>query len=282
MWFRWRAPVTVVLVCLCVRAQAQDAPTVHVHFSYDSVLLPRFTPAVVNELSAVLADVCGKSASTGHWTYDVKAVGEPRLEVSVFGRNGSYLLGTTLKHGNITSPLPDHWEAELFSPEYLTAHGLPMNRDWIAPIRSGFARMLPANTKSGKEILTALETFVSLGTSVVMLSPTASNGQPAAVLPLPWNHYQDIATCHFRILFHESTRLVTVHASGTGGPLDFTPDAPHYKAVWVIHELWQVGGTAPTNIALHLDELAHLGGVPSEFYLEPTECSPAGVSIASN
>jgi hypothetical protein len=266
--------------------QAQEASPVHVYVAFDSALSPRFTTnaqsAVESELAASLAAVCANSDSLRHWTYDSTGDGLPKFQVSVFPRNGSYFLRVELKHKPTATAVTDRWEAELFSPEHLSARGLPMNLNWLAPVKAAFQGLLAPTSRPGREIFKALQSYVPLGTSVVMVPPEVAEGQPASVLPLAWEHYQDIATCHFLILFRKPTMLITLHASGTGGPLDFTPDAPHYKAIWVIHDSWQMGASAPVKIAEHLNDLAHLSGVPSEFYLDSSECSPAGLSLASN
>lgn len=280
------AGMLALAVWLGQPAQAQDASPVHVHLSFDPILSPRFTnttqSAVEGELSASLAAVCTNSDSLRHWTYDSTGDGVSQFQVSIFPRSGSYFLRVELKHAPAATIVTASWEAELFSPEDLSARGLPMNRNWIAPVKAAFQRMLTPTSKQGREILRALQNYVPLGTTVVMVPPDVAEGQPAAVLPLAWERYQDIATCHFVILFRKPTMLITLRASGTGGPLDFTPDAPHYKAIWVIHDSWQVGASTPVGIAAHLDDLARLNGVPNEFYLDPSECSPAGLSLAGN
>jgi hypothetical protein len=263
--------------------RAQEASPVHVHVAFDERLSPRFTTvaqsAVEAELSVSLAGICTNSELLRHWTYDSSgstADDSPQIQVSVFPRNGSYFMGVKLKHKPpATTAVPNNWEAELFSPEYLSGHGgLPMNRYWIAPVKTAFQGLLPLGSK-GREILKALQTYVALGTSVVMVPPKLVEGsQAAAVLPLAFEHYQDIAMCQFRIVFHKPTMLITLHAAGAGGGLDLTPDAPQYKALLVLHKTWQMGALDPVDITQHLNDLAPLNEMPSEFYLDPQDCLP--------
>jgi hypothetical protein len=269
--------------------QAQEAASVHVHFAFNPGLSPRFTTTaqsvVETELSASLAQVCANSESLRHWTYDFSGDDLPQFQISVFRGNGSYFLKVELKHKLPATDVTDHWEAELFSPEYLSAHGgLPMNRNWIAPVTTAFQSLLPPTSKSGREILKAMQTYVALGASVVIPRPELADGQPAAVLPLAWEHYQDISGCHFLILFRKPDTLITLRASGMAGPKDFTPDAPHYKAIWVVHNTWQMGALDQVEITEHLSDLAPLNEIPSEFYLDATkECTPVGgFTLANN
>jgi hypothetical protein len=108
--------------------------------------------------------------------------------------------------------------------------------------------------------------------------PGDATTPPGAVLPLEWVRYQDLANCQFLISFQLPSRQIIIHSSGTGGHMSFTPDAPQFDAVWVVHDEWQMGARPPEPITTHINELNSLSNASVAIFLGSTQCSPVAVA----
>jgi hypothetical protein len=277
-WNKFSALVFILAACL--PSSAQDALPIHVRFAFNTDAVgPRFLNMAQSDvektISGELAQVC--STSLHPWRCDVGGEGAPALQVSLLLRQNVWYVQTELVHSP-GRPLPDTWTALLFSTEDLRIRGLPMDDRWTPPIRTVFQQMLDGTSKTGKEILAAVEEFVPLGTLVGVI-PQSVYPLPSAVLPLRWDVYKDIAGCRFRIYFRNTRGdLVILHSGGMGRGIEFTPDQPQYTGVLVVHEFYQLGALSPAPVAEHLQELLDL--TPVEFYVEEVRSMPAGVAVA--
>jgi hypothetical protein len=278
------AGAMILVFLFVVTAHGQQPLPVHVHFSFGTttdVISPRFQSVRVDDieqaLSVELTRLCSESPNLGHWKFDVAAAGTPRVDISVTLDHKNWILQVRLVHVHVLDSSPDNWSRLLFRSEDVKAHGLPMDKNWIAPIRTTFANMLGENTTSGRQVLQGLQRFAPLGVSLAMI-PGSATMPPGAVLPLEWGHYQDLANCQFQIRFQLQHMEITVHSRGTGGPMSFTPDAPQFDAVWVLHNQWQLGAMPPEPIANHINDLAGLSNAPVAIYLVSGQCSPIAIA----
>jgi hypothetical protein len=276
MRLRWN--LVLLLFSMGLLLHANEPLSVRVHFSFGTSLVdPRFDvvpkEVVERELSMKLADACRNSAVLKHWTFEVNTQGLPRLAASLSRRQGTWYLHVELQHSGDMSGIMDKWDTELFRAEDISAHGMPMDRMWIAPIERAFVAMLDLRTRKGRQIFGALEYFVPLGATV----KTVTDPRPGAVLPLKWNEHQDIALCHFRIVYHDRSILIAIHSAGAGGPRDF-PVPPEYQAVWVLHNTYQEGALPAESIRTHLADLNRLRDTPVTFFLEPGPCTSADIA----
>jgi hypothetical protein len=276
------ALLLTALNCFC---QVQgDALPVHVSFSFQTNLAaPRFINVSEHDIelqaASDLAAVC--SATLRPWGCD-NGAGIPSLRIWTSVRNdGTWFLEMQLEHTPGRPDVQDHWQASLLRAEDIRARGgLPVDRNWIPLLTATFRQLIAGPTTSGRELFRALEEFAPLGKGVAVLSPAAFP-LPSAALPLRWDKYKELSGCRFRIFYRDQNGvLVSIHSDGAGRPIDFTPDAPLYKGLLVVHKKWQMG-LSDDDLEPIRDHLNDLSGLtPIEFYVEEMHTVPAGVAIA--
>jgi hypothetical protein len=278
---RYLAVLALAFTCSTLAA-SQDSLPIHVHFAFGTAsVAPRFREktqkSVEQHIATQLATICSKTLHP--WNCDALDQGSPILDASVQIRNDIWYLKVVLNPKSKNANLPGQWnEQQIFRAEDLIASGLPMDDGWVSPIAIAFEQLLSEESKSSKEIFAVLKEVAPLGNNVVAI-PASLSPLPGAVLPLRWDAYKDMSTCRFRIYYHgKNGELITLLSSGSGGPMDFTPDAPQYKGVWVLHDTYQIGARSPEPIAAHIQELPDLTVI--EFHLEETGVAPPGISIA--
>lgn len=276
---------TMFLISLVgpVLAGGQETLPVHVHFGFGTpAVATRFReksqPSIEQQITNGIAQICSKALPP--WQCDTAQQPSPNIDVSVQSRDDKWYLKAVLTPRPSGTDLKGEWnEQQIFTAEQLIAMGgLPMDDGWIAPIETAFEQFVSRDAKSGKELFAALKEVAPLGKSVVLV-PLNVYPLPGAVLPLRWDQYQELATSRVRIYYHgKNGELITIVASGSGGPIDFTPDAPQYKAVWVLHDTYQIGARPPEPITTHVQELPDLTAI--EFHLEDLGTLPPGLSVA--
>jgi hypothetical protein len=267
-----------------VSALPQEALPIHVRFAFGTTAVnSRFRDKskedVEQQITARLATACSDALSP--WRCDAGvAAGPAKIDVNVQVRRDKWYLRTTLT----PQPTPDlkgEWnDQQIFTGEELIASGgLPMDDGWRAPIERAFAQLIDQKEQTGKELFASLKQVAPLGKNAVPVPLDASHPLPGAVLPLRWESYQRMANCRVRIYYRgRSGELISIVSSGSGGPMDFTPEAPQFKGVWVLHDTYQVGSRPPEPIAAHVQELSDLTVI--EFHLEDPGTIPPGLSIA--
>lgn len=264
-------------------AWGQETLPIHVHFAFGTnAVNSRFRtlskPDVERQITAALAAVCSKTLSP--WQCDTDQATSPGIDVRVQIHDDKWFLKVQLTPQPTSTDLKSDWnEQQIFTGEQLIASGLPMDDGWKAPIEAAFAQMLDQKAKTGKELFASLMQVAPLGKNVVPVPLDASHPLPGAVLPLLWDHYQKMASCRVRIYYRgKNGELISIVSSGSGGPMDFTPETRQFKGVWVLHDTYQIGNRQPEPIAAHIQELSDLTVI--EFHLEDPGTIPPGLTLA--
>jgi hypothetical protein len=261
----------------------QEALPIHVHFAFgttaaDSRFRSKSKQDIERQINAALAVDCTKALRP--WRCDTaQNATSANIGVSIQVHNDKWYLKTLLIPQPTVPDLKSEWnDQQIFTGEQLIASGLPMDDGWIAPVTAAFDRVIDQKAQSGKELFASLKQVAPLGTMVASVPVDTMHPTPGAVLPLLWDHYQQMAGCRVRIYYRgKGGEIVSILSSGSG-PLDFTPDSPQFKGVWVLHESYQVGGRQPDPIGAHIQDLSDLKVI--EFHLEDAGTLPPGLSVA--
>ena len=271
--------VLMPILALCFLLKpgwSQDALPIGVHFEFrEPAVDTRFDEVlksqVEKEISADLADTY--AAHFPFWTFQSTSNSAPAsAQIWISLKSSVWSLNISLTHaaGKI---IPDRWSTVLYAPGDLDVQVLPKNRAWRAKIKSAFDNLLHSEKQT--EMLTAFQEFVPLGSQMAEVP-----AQTSAVLPLDFQKYQTLSMSSFRILCDWSGHgIVVLHSTGTGSANDFTPDAPQFKGIWVVHNRWEFAGT-PDDIANHVGDLPGLKA--RAFYLEQFNSPPPDLSVAPN
>jgi hypothetical protein len=103
--------------------------------------------------------------------------------------------------------------------------------------------------------------------------------QATAVLPLEFDKYRELSLSKFLIMCEwRDHGIVILHSTGTGAPMDFTPDAPKFKGIWVVLNKWDFGGNIE-EVSIHVNDLPGLK--PRALYLEQINLAPPQMSVVT-
>ncbi|MFI5092008.1 MAG: hypothetical protein ACHQIK_01065 [Candidatus Acidiferrales bacterium] len=273
---RRHVSLAAIAVLLCLSStvtRAQDAQAVNVKFAFRlSAVDTRFEqvskPDVENEVSTELAKSGGNKFP--FWIFQSTADAVPRLDVWLSLKNSTWYLNASLVHPT-GRELKDKWTSVLYAPGDLDTQVLPKDRAWTPTIKAAFESLIGGENLN--EILTALQEFAPLGTQMA-----AVPAQPTAVLPLEYGKYQVLSLSDFRIMCQWTGHgVVILHSTGVGASNDFTPEAPKFKGIWVVHNFWEFGGRRE-DVSGHQLDLPSLTTLA--IYLEQVNSPPPQMSVA--
>jgi hypothetical protein len=292
--------VFVALLCLmCSAAAGQEPQAINVNFAFplraiDNRFEHTSKSEVEKEVAAELAKICRNQLP--FWTFRSSATGVPRLEVWLSQKNSTWSLNMTFEHP-VGKNFKNRWSSVVYAPGDLDTQVLPKDKAWVSKVSTAFQALLQGESKN--EGLEALKEFAPLGTQMANVpaqtgaAPPRANvpvnattvlplanvpAQATAVLPLEYGKYRALSLSNFRIMCKWNGHgVVVLHSTGTGAPMDFTPDAPKFKGIWVVLNKWDFGGNIE-EVSIHVNDLPRLK--PMAFFLEQINSAPPQISVA--
>jgi hypothetical protein len=269
---------TVCALALSSTATGQQAASMSVQFAFKTNgINGRFQRISKTQVESMITDSLSQlcTSSLRPWRC-VSGATVPGLRFELYQDRGEYYIRMTLAHSAARPDLVDSWTEKLYTQEDLAGGVLPMNDNWVNPVRDLVSKMFKGSADSGSGLLMALKEVVPLGVDVALI--TSDLTPPRAVLPLMWSDYKDFANWKYRLVYHGDAGQITILAGGAGSSAAFKPDSELYQGILVVQESYQLGSLNAEPITAHLEELRTL--VPVAFYVERWVSAPADLSLA--
>jgi hypothetical protein len=230
------------------------------------------------EVAQALAQKLGAHESFKYWDFQAGSApaGQPAVRFVLEKGPGMNLKAEIHKVGGaVEEPL----SAQLFSPSHIRLHGLPACAQYAAAVAKALEKewlQLPGLTLFQEK----LQAAAPLGRA---LSPFESSSR--AVLPLPWDRYQRIATASFLITCKGREGIpIKLQSLGLGRCKPY-PAQPPFQAILVRHRRLSEGGNDWVNLTdgdprLNGLEVVHFFLEKPNLEMPPDQCADLGAPRA--
>jgi hypothetical protein len=254
---------------------AVEAAVVHVSFDFGKdTTVPPLCRNKAGEVAQALAQKLSAHENFKYWDFQAgpAPAGQPALRFVLAPGPGMNLKAEIHKVGGAVE---GHLSAELFSPSYIRVHGLPACSQYAAPVGKVLEKewlQLPGLTSFQEK----LQAAAPLGRAISTDDPPSR-----AVLPLPWDRYQRIATASFLITCKGPEGMpIRLQSQGLGRCRPY-PAQPPFQAILVRHRKLSEGGDAWVEVT---DRDPRLKGLEVVYFflakpnldLPPDQCADSG------